>query len=394
MNATKMHALPRLRFPEFAGQWETRTLRDHGISVIDGDRGKNYPNGDDFSAKGYCLFLNAKNVTSSGFAFSDVSFISEEKDRQLSKGKLEAEDVVLTTRGTVGNIAFFGRDIPYRQMRINSGMVLLRTSDKKISPQFLYSAFFAPPLDGEVKRTAFGSAQPQLTVKGIYALNFGAPSLPEQRKIADFLTAVDGRIQQLSQKRALLQDYKKGVMQQLFTQALRFKDDHGNDFPDWEEKTLGEVLTIGSGRDYKHLGKGDVPVYGSGGVMTFVDASLYDGESVCIGRKGTIDKPRFLEGAFWTVDTLFYTHSFIRVIPRFIYAVFQQINWQTYNEASGVPSLSKSTIESIPVSIPHPAEQTKIANFLTALDRKIESVAHQITHTQTFKRGLLQQMFV
>ena len=235
---------------------------------------------------------------------------------------------------------------------------------------------------------------PAINFTSLRTLKVPGPPLPEQQKIADFLTAVDGRIQQLSQKRALLQDYKKGVMQQLFTQALRFKDDHGNEFPDWEEKTLGEVLTIGSGRDYKHLGKGDVPVYGSGGVMTFVDASLYDGESVCIGRKGTIDKPRFLEGAFWTVDTLFYTHSFIRVIPRFIYAVFQQINWQTYNEASGVPSLSKSTIESIPVSIPHPAEQTKIANFLTALDRKIESVAAQITHTQTFKRGLLQQMFV
>jgi len=223
---------------------------------------------------------------------------------------------------------------------------------------------------------------------------FSAPSLPEQRKIADFLTAVDGRIGQLSQKKALLEDYKKGVMQQLFTQALRFKDDHGNDFPEWEEKTLGEVLTIGSGRDYKHLGKGDVPVYGSGGVMTFVDASLYEGESVCIGRKGTIDKPQFLEGAFWTVDTLFYTHSFKGVLPRFIYVVFQQINWKTYNEASGVPSLSKSTIESIPISVPHPDEQTKIANFLTALDRKIESVSQQITHTQTFKKGLLQQMFV
>ena len=232
-------------------------------------------------------------------------------------------------------------------------------------------------------------------------------SVPEQGKIADFLTAVDGRIGQLIQKKALLEDYKKGVMQQLFTQAIRFKDkvngearegalgcDHGNDFPDWEEKKLGEVLTIGSGRDYKHLGEGDIPVYGSGGVMTYVDAALYEGESVGIGRKGTIDKPQFLEGAFWTVDTLFYTHSFKKVLPRFIFAVFQTINWKAHNEAGGVPSLSKRTIDQIPLSVPSMEEQTKIADFLSALDRKIESVATQITETQTFKRGLLQQMFV
>ena len=128
--------------------------------------------------------------------------------------------------------------------------------------------------------------------------------------------------------------------------------------------------------------------------MTYVDSSLYEGESVGIGRKGTIDKPRFLEGAFWTVDTLFYTHSFEAALPRFIYGLFQRINWRAYNEAGGVPSLSKSTIEKIPVLMPHSNEQTKIADFLSAIDRKIESVAAQITETQTFKRGLLQQMFV
>lgn len=223
---------------------------------------------------------------------------------------------------------------------------------------------------------------------------FRAPKVPEQQKIAAFLTAVDGRIEQLSRKKALLEEYKKGVMQQLFTQTLRFQDDHGHDFPDWEEKTLGEVLTIGSGKDYKHLKQGDVPVYGSGGVMTYVDTALYEGESVCIGRKGTIDKPRFVEGAFWTVDTLFYTHSFKGVLPRFVYALFQRINWQTYNEASGVPSLSKSTIESIPVSIPHLDEQTKIAGFLSALEGKIAAVGEQMRQTQAWKKGLLQQLFV
>ena len=95
---------------------------------------------------------------------------------------------------------------------------------------------------------------------------------------------------------------------------LRFKEFSG----EWEEKKLGEIFKIGSGKDYKHLNKGDVPVYGTGGYMTSVDQYLYDGESVCIGRKGTIDKPRFIDGKFWTVDTLFYTHSFKGVKPKFV----------------------------------------------------------------------------
>jgi type I restriction enzyme, S subunit len=122
---------------------------------------------------------------------------------------------------------------------------------------------------------------------------------------------------------------------------LRFKDEAGRDFPDWENRTIGNTLSIGSGRDYKHLSNGSIPVYGTGGYMLSVDDYLYDGESVCIGRKGTIDKPTLLNGKFWTVDTLFYTHSFKSCIPKFIYATFQKIDWKNYNEASGVPSLSK-----------------------------------------------------
>jgi len=235
---------------------------------------------------------------------------------------------------------------------------------------------------------------PGVNRNDVHKLQTAKPKLPEQQKIAAFLGAVDEKIGQLTRKKALLEDYKKGCMQQLFTQKLRFKDDQGNDFPDWEEKKLGDVLTIGSGRDYKHLGAGNIPVYGTGGYMLSVDDYLYDGESVCIGRKGTIDSPALLNGKFWTVDTLFYTHSYQGVLPRFIFAIFQQINWAKYNEASGVPSLSKATIEQIAVGIPHPDEQRKIADFLSAIDAKISLVADELRAAQNFKRGLLQQMSV
>ena len=161
----------------------------------------------------------------------------------------------------------------------------------------------------------------------------------------------------------------------------------------WEEKNVGDVLTIGSGRDYKHLNNGDIPVYGTGGYMTSVDSFLYDGESVCIGRKGTIDKPVLIDGKFWTVDTLFYTHSFVDLLPKFLFPLFKRINWKKYNEASGVPSLSKSTIEKIKLSLPTKPEQQKIAAFLTTVDSKIEQLSKKQELLKEYKKGLMQQIF-
>ena len=167
-----------------------------------------------------------------------------------------------------------------------------------------------------------------------------------------------------------------------------FKDEHV-----WEEKLLNKVLTIGSGRDYKHLSKGSIPVYGSGGYMLSVDDFLYDGESACIGRKGTINKPVFLSGKFWTVDTLFYTHSFIDCLPKFIYYIFLNINWLNYNEAGGIPSLSKTTIGKIKIPLPKKDEQQKIIDCLTSIDNLILSSSKKVEALKEYKKGLMQQLF-
>lgn len=161
----------------------------------------------------------------------------------------------------------------------------------------------------------------------------------------------------------------------------------------WAIKPLGKILSIGNGKDHKHLPDGDVPVYGSGGYMRSVNDYLYDGESVCIGRKGTIDKPVFLSGRFWTVDTLFYTHSFRNALPRFVFALFQSIEWLKHNEAGGVPSLSKANIAKIEVAIPEVKEQQKIADCLSSLDALIAAQVDKIDALKTHKKGLMQQLF-
>lgn len=172
---------------------------------------------------------------------------------------------------------------------------------------------------------------------------------------------------------------------------LRFPEFRDHD--GWELKPFQKLFTIGSGRDYKHLSNGSVPVYGSGGYMLSVDDFLYDGESVCIGRKGTINNPMFLTGKFWTVDTLFYTHTFQQCLPKFVYAIFQKIDWLKHNEAGGIPSLTRAIIEKIQTAVPEVPEQQKIADCLSSLDELIAAQARKVQALKTHKKGLMQQLF-
>ena len=166
---------------------------------------------------------------------------------------------------------------------------------------------------------------------------------------------------------------------------LRFPEFQG----EWITYKIKDVLSIGNGRDYKHLSNGEIPVFGTGGYMTSVDECLYDGETTFIGRKGSINKPFYYNGKFWTVDTLFYTHSFNGITPKFTYCLFQTINWLKYNEASGVPSLSKDTIEKIKIKIPGLEEQNKIAKLMFALDERITTQNKIIDKLQSLIKGIV-----
>ena len=170
---------------------------------------------------------------------------------------------------------------------------------------------------------------------------------------------------------------------------LRFPEFQG----EWNLSKISDVLSIGNGRDYKNLAKGDIPVFGTGGYMTSVSDYLYDGETAFIGRKGTINKPYYYKGKFWTVDTLFYTHSFNGVAPHFVYCLFQTINWLRYNEASGVPSLSKDTIEKIKVHIPQIEEQQKISKFLSLIDERIATQSKIIEDLKKLKSAISKHLF-
>ena len=158
--------------------------------IIDGDRGKNYPKQEDFFDEEYCLFLNAKNVTNHGFDFSECMFVTKEKDESLRKGKLKRGDVVLTTRGTLGNLAFYTDAVPYENVRINSGMVILRMN-KQIIDEGFFIEQFRMQVDDIKKTIASGSAQPQLPISTMNKISVIMPAIKEQKLFSNFVAQVD-----------------------------------------------------------------------------------------------------------------------------------------------------------------------------------------------------------
>ena len=151
---------------------------------IDGDRGKNYPTFDEFSTSGFCLFLNASNVTSSGFNFDSCMFVTEEKDKIMRNGHLLLNDLVFTSRGTLGNVALYDKNIKYKNVRINSGMLIIRPKGINLSPYFIYALLKSNYMKSAIEQFRSGSAQPQLPIKDLQNITF---DIPESQNVLDDL---------------------------------------------------------------------------------------------------------------------------------------------------------------------------------------------------------------
>ena len=163
----------------------------------------------------------------------------------------------------------------------------------------------------------------------------------------------------------------------------------------WEQRKLGEIVDVCSGRDYKHLTDGNIPVYGTGGYMLSVSEALsYDKDAIGIGRKGTIDKPYVLKAPFWTVDTLFYAIPREKVDLDFTFDIFQNIDWKKKDESTGVPSLSKTAINDIDVLVPCSEEQQVLGSYFSQLDNLITLHQRKCDELKNMKKFMLQNMFV
>lgn len=219
----------------------------------------------------------------------------------------------------------------------------------------------------------------------------------EREKLSVFFRNLDNLITLHQKKFEQLTILKKYMLQKMFPQ-------NGSDKPeirfdgftdDWEQRKLSDVVDVRSGRDYKHLEEGDIPVYGTGGYMLSVSEALSDDEdAIGIGRKGTIDNPYILRAPFWTVDTLFYAVPREKHDLNFVYGIFQNINWKAKDESTGVPSLSKATINAVSTMTPDYEEQRLIGEYFSNLDHLITLHQQKCDELRNAKKFMLQNMFI
>ena len=217
----KLDLLVKARFVEMFGdpvinscQFPVQPMTDI-CDIIDGDRGKNYPKSEEILDDGYCLFLNAKNVTQKGFDFENCNFITREKDDALRNGKLSRGDVVLTTRGTVGNLAYYSKNVPYENIRINSGMVILRMN-RSILNEIYFIELFKMKLSDIKEKIASGSAQPQLPISTMNKIILMIPPLELQNQFASFVQEIDKSRSRIQKSLEASQELFDSLMQEYF----------------------------------------------------------------------------------------------------------------------------------------------------------------------------------
>lgn len=265
----------------------------------------------------------------------------------------------------------------------------------------------------DIRELSNSGGQENLSSGIIKGIKLPLPSKSEQTAISNALSDVDALLTKLEKLIAKKQAIKTATMQQLLTGKTRLPQfatytegavegkskgtklsELGKIPEDWDARTFGEVMSIRHGKDQKavQVVDGLYPILGTGGKMGSTNIPLYDKPSVLIGRKGTINKPRYVNIPFWTVDTLFYSEVSPKADPKFLFYKFCMIDWMQYNEASGVPSLNASTIESVTASFPNKEEQTAIATILSDMDNEIQTLEQRLTKTRQIKQGMMQQL--
>jgi len=403
-------SVPQLRFPEFEGEWKIDKIGKY-IDLISGYSFKGNEIVED--STGVCI-LRGINITEGYIRHSieiDRFYIGDTS--KLVKYILETGDIVLGMDGSkVGrNVALIGKEdkgsiLVQRVARIRG----LENADIK----FIYTQIFSSKFHKYVDVVNTSSGIPHISAKQIRDYIIGFPTLPEQQKIASFFTAIDKKIALLKQKHEQLEQYKKGVMQKIFAQEIRFKDDDGNNYPDWVEMKLGEVS------DYKNGGSFEKLVVESGSYNLITLNSIDINGKLKLTHKKVAETDNSLKiddlvmvlsdvahGNFLGLTDIIPDNSYVLnqrmgalkpkiEINRYYlktFINFNQMYFKLMGQGSSQQNLSKSDILKFTVQVPNKEEQTKIAKFLSSIDKKIEKVQLQIEKAEEWKKGLLGRMF-
>lgn len=401
----KLTNIPLLRFPEFTDKWKLKKLGEVS-NVFDGTH--QTPN---YTKEGI-PFYSVEQITANDF--NKTKFVSKSVfDKENKRVKIERGDILMTRIGDIGTARFVNWDV---NASFYVSIVLIKQSLKYNSEYFSHyigTQMFQNELWNRTIHVAFPKKINLGEISNCIAL---FPTLPEQQKIATFLTAVDEKLQVLKQNKKLLEQYKKGVMQQMFSQELRFKDDNGNAFADWEEKKLGDLTFKVDKKNKENI---KYPVYSINNKEGFLPQSdQFEGmDSNDRGYDTSIYK--VIESntfaynpARINVGSIGFSGELSKIIISSLYVCFKTIdlledgyllhflNTKDFNKSvfefqeGGVRSyLFYESFSKIKIPLPSNKEQTKIANFLSAIDDKINHCQAQIARTEIWKKGLLQQMF-
>ncbi|MEN8882652.1 MAG: restriction endonuclease subunit S [Nonlabens sp.] len=400
---TENRVVPNLRFGEFENDWNNHLLDDIATFL----KGKGISKSEiDDDGMTECIRYGELYVYYNEL-INEVKSKTNLKNIVLSK----ANDVIIPASGETQ------LDIATASCVLRSGIALggdlniIRTDNNGV---FL-SYYLNSKKKFEIARLSQGSSVVHLYASQLKTLKLNLPSLPEQQKIASFLSVVDEKIQQLTKKKDLLETYKKGVMQKIFSKELRFKDEFGNNYPDWEEKKLGEELEHKSIRNKSNQVDLVLSVSNKKGFIS--QQEQFDGHQVAskdVTNYKVVNKGEYAYNpSRINVGSIARLDDFEKGIVSPMYVIFRLKNNLNpiffdalYNShrfkylikigcsGSVRDSLNFDEMEKFDIKLPCIEEQQKIANFLSSIDKKIDLVNTQIENTKAFKKGLLQQMFV
>jgi type I restriction enzyme S subunit len=391
----KLKNIPSLRFPEFKGDWEVRKLKE--VADIGRGKSKHRPRDAEFLYGGNYPFIQTGDIRKAGLYLTEYSQTYSEEG--LKQSKLWFEDTLCIT--IAANIA--ETSILKIKACFPDSIIGLMPSENKTTVLFVKHLFDKFKI--QIQSLSQGAAQDNLNQEKLSNIEFVFPELIEQTKIASFLTTVDDKLQSLKQKKTLLEQYKKGVMQKIFSQEIRFKDDSGNDYPDWEETKVKDIFVVTRGnvlsmslvtneQDENNL----FPVYSSqtknNGLSGYYDKFLFEDCITWTTDGAGAGDVNFRKGKFYCTNVCGVLKSDKGYANTFVAEILNSVS-RKYVSYVGNPKLMNNVMSEIQISIPTSIEeQTKIANFLSAIDNKINHCETQIEKMEVWKKGLLQQMFV
>lgn len=350
----------------------------------------------EFLDSGNYMLITGTDFEDGAINFDTCHYVERERYEQDKHIQIKNGSILITKDGTLGKVAYVqGLSMP---ATLNAGVFNVEIKDEtKVDNKYLFQYLKAPYLMDYVDKKATGGTIKHLNQNILVDFPVVMPLKQEQRLIGAYFNQLDNLITLHQRKYDKLVNVKKSMLEKMFPRdgknvpEIRFSG-----FTEaWEQRKLGELVDVCSGRDYKHLSEGTIPVYGTGGYMLSVnDALSYDRDAIGIGRKGTIDRPYILKAPFWTVDTLFYAIPREKVDLNFAFDIFQNIDWKKKDESTGVPSLSKTAINDIDVLAPKHDEQQTIGQFFAALDDHITLHQREVEKLQNIKKSCLEKMFV